>query len=108
MKKLKFAPLALVLFSLLFMTSCFRKYNYDDDWLPDCERFHTGSLCLDNDTNKPIKVEIGDTETTVESNSVICMDLYEGQYEYVGKRGLRRQRGEVYIDACTDNLIEFD
>jgi len=99
----------LVALPLLLTSSCFRIVSSsDDEWMPPCERFETGTVCFYNATNGDIKVTIDDTKTEVEERTTICVDIYEGHYDYKGKRNFKKWEGSIFVDRCSETRIVFD
>lgn len=84
------------LFGLFTFSSCLRPSIA----LPPCEEFNLGTVCFDNNTNREIRIIIDDNRADIVPFSSVCFEMNAGWYDYKGKRGLRRWRGEVLIERC--------
>lgn len=106
MKNVAFLSLAFSV-SVLF-SSCFASFGGGNNhWQSACERNLTGEICFSNDTKREIKVNIGDTKTVIEAKSTICMDIYEGNYEYKAKQGFKKWESYIDVNRCEQEYVQF-
>ena len=83
-------------FVLTLLTGC---RSYSEVYL-NCEEAAVGTVCFENNTDRTIDLRIGNNRADVLPFSQACFEMNEGTYDYKGKRGLRRWRGDVFVPRC--------
>lgn len=81
---------------LFFLSGCYRNAVV----IPPCEESGFGTVCFDNNTDVTVDLRIDDNRADILPFSSVCFEMREDWYNYRGKRGLRRWRGEVFVERC--------
>lgn len=94
---------------MILGSGCFASFGGGNNhWQSACERNQTGEICFSNETKREIKVNIGETKTVVEAHSTICLDMYEGNYEYKAKQGFKKWEEYIEINRCEKDCVTLD
>ncbi len=109
MKILKSISVLTLLGLTLLSTGCHISFQRGSSGFqtPPCERNQTGTVCFSNETRRDVKVSIGETRTEIEAYSTICLDIYEGDYEYKAKQGFKKWEEMVYVERCAQEDIHI-
>ena len=108
MKNLHRGMLLAILCLSISFSSCYQsKSVFDGVLTPNCKQFSIGSICFHNPSGKTAKVEIRDSKMEVYAFSTLCMDLYEGAYEYKVKNDEDKWKADVAIRSCREEKIEL-
>lgn len=108
MKNLHRGMLLALLCLYISMSSCYQtKRTFDGVFTPNCKQFSIGSICFHNPYGKTAKVEIKDSKIEVYAFSTLCMDMYEGAYEYKVKNNGNKWEADVDIRSCREEKIEL-
>ena len=90
------------------MSSCYQtKRTFDGVFTPNCKQFSIGAICFHNPYRKTAKVEINNSKMEVHAFSTLCMDLYEGAYEYKVKNNGDKWKADIDIRSCREEKIEL-
>lgn len=109
MKKLHFKMLLALLCLSIGLSSCYQtKRSFDGVFVPNCRQFSVGSICFHNPSGKTAKVSIEDYKMEVLPFSTLCVDMYEGSYEYKVKNKEDKWEAEVEINACKEEKIKLE
>ncbi|MEM1120460.1 MAG: hypothetical protein AAGJ18_08405 [Bacteroidota bacterium] len=108
MKKLHRGMLLVLLCLSISFSNCYQTQRaFDGILTPNCKQFSVGSICFHNPSGKTTKVEIEDTKLEVLAFSTLCMDLYQGDYEYKVKNDRDKWKAEVGIRSCKEEKVEL-
>jgi len=86
----------LLLGSTLFIFSC----RQPSLVVPSCEELQVGTVCFDNNTDETIRIFVDRNEADILPFSNVCFEMRTDIYSYVGKRNLKRWRGDVFVETC--------
>jgi len=100
----------IIAFSLtLLLSSCaFSKRSLDGVFTPDCKQFGIGSICFQNTSSETIKVEVKDIKMEVLAFTTLCVDIYEGEYEYKVKKSKDKWKEEVLVVRCKERKVKLE
>ena len=108
MKNLHRGMLLAVLCLSVCFSNCYQTQRaFDGVLTPNCKQFSVGSICFHNPYGKTAKVEIENTKMEVLAFSTLCMDMYEGSYEYKVKNSKNKWKAEVGIRSCREEKVEL-
>ena len=79
----------------------------DGIFTPNCKRFAIGSVCFQNPDSKAVNVELKEHKMEVLPFTTLCIDLYEGSYDYKVKGNDEKWQEEVSIIRCRERKIEL-
>lgn len=100
--------MSLVLIALLGLTlgSCKLQRSLLVNKNP-CLRDEVGTVCFQNNTRKRVKLNVGKLKTELRASTTICMDLYEGNYEYKAKQSGQKWENSFWLDRCDELDVCF-
>lgn len=108
MKNLHRGMLLALLCLSISISSCYQtKRTFDGVFISNCKQFSIGSICFHNPYGNTAKVEIKKSKMEVLPFSTLCMDLYEGEYEYKVKNDNAKWKADVDIRSCREEKIEL-
>lgn len=108
MKNLHLGMLLVLLCLSISFTSCYQTQRaFDGVLTPNCKQFSVGSICFHNPEGKTAKVEIDNHKMEVLAFSTLCIDMYEGSYEYKVKNDGDKWKEEVGIRSCREEKVEL-
>ncbi len=79
----------------------------DGIFTPNCKQFAIGSVCFQNTNSEMVKVELEDHKMEVLPFTTLCIDLYEGSYDYKVKGSGEKWKEDVRIVRCREKKIEL-
>ena len=91
------------------LSSCaFSKRSLDGVFTPDCKQFGIGSICFQNTSSESVEVEMKDVKMEVLAFTTLCMDVYEGEYEYKVKKSKDKWKEEVLVARCKERKVKLE